>query len=102
MKTWKQLSKKERVVARNACVVEVLEALCIENAISLTNEDAAKAFQAAIDEVERLHTPWFLAEAVMGNELLRSQVETIALQWAKHTIWSGNDEVVRRLPTEGL
>ena len=97
MKTFRDLTADQRTKAIQKCTTELLEAIC-EGAIRFNDEldrdDLQKRIDKAWDKMNRLHTPWFIGEAIM--ETCGEDLEGMARSDAEDALYSEPAERVIR------
>ena len=75
MKTWEQLTKEQKEVALKRQVDRTLENLCEYGAEWFP--EIEEKFNAAVAEMKRMRTPWFLAEALF--ERAENEITELAM-----------------------
>lgn len=95
MKTYNELTEKEQKQAIAYFASQLLEDL-ISGSISfndkINEDDLQSRIDSALNKMEKNHTPWFAAEAIM--ETCSDDINGIAQCSAEDAIYSGPDENV--------
>jgi hypothetical protein len=95
MKTYQELSQEEQKRALEKCTQQLLESI-VEGAIrfndGLNHDNLQERIDKAWEKVERLHTPWFVGEAIM--ETCRADIEGMAQCTAADSLYPEEGENV--------
>lgn len=101
MRTYEDLSGTEQAEARSLALNDLLQAVC-EGAIRFDDEKNGDDLQARIDaaaaRMEELHTPWFMAEALMEDDQVKDHLKGMAGCDAEDAFYADRYERVVRLP----
>lgn len=95
MKTFKQLSKTEKVQAVNYAVNHILTNI-IEHGVRFddkkNNDDLQQRIDKAFEKAEKMQTPWFAHEYIMDT--CKADIESMAACQAEDALYSENEHVV--------
>lgn len=96
MRTWDQLNEKEQSQA-----ISVARSDVIQRAINFPpdylcgdSEELTERYESAVQEMERLQTPWFLAERLLEDEKLAASIDAMVADYAERAYYPDGDEPV--------
>lgn len=97
IRNYEQLSAEEQKQAVEKHLDIIINAIIngeIRFDDSVNEDKLQEHIDAAMEESERLNTPWFAAEILMEDEWLAKRLEQLALANAKECYYSGANDVV--------
>src|SRR3989338_7804455 len=101
MRRFDDLTEKEQAASEQAAQASILEDI-VSGFMRFNDEANGDDIQARIDaavvEMERMQTPWFLAERLMEDDQVRALVEGIARALVEDTYFLEPGETAQRIP----
>ena len=96
MKTFNNLTINEREKAIETELLALLEKV-ISGELAL-GDGLQERIDAALGEAEKMHTPWFAHEYLLGDEIIEQALREIAQEQAEDALFAEPHESVRPVP----
>jgi len=95
MRRWNELTKDEKEKAQKKALETILMEVC--EGILVFGAKVQEHLDKAIEEMERMQTPWFLAERLMEDEFLTSKFHKWASRLANLAFYPDPNENILRI-----
>lgn len=95
--TWSDLTLDEQIAVQDMELHSIVAA-CVEMGPNFLPEELWPNFDRAVADMERMQTPWFLAERLMEDAAIKDHLVQYTDEWCREVIYLVGNEVAVRLP----